>query len=66
LAVLAFLSRWNQPLVRLLLIALGKQIAMHVAATSPASLSVEDLDADSVAREREVLIEQAKASGKPA
>ena len=44
---------------------LGKQIAMHIAATSPASLSVEDLDAESVAREREVLIEQAKASGKP-
>ena len=44
---------------------LGKQLAMHIAATSPASLSVEDLDADMVAREREVLIEQAKASGKP-
>ena len=47
------------------LITLGKQIAMHIAATSPASLSVEDLDADSVVRERDVLIEQAKASGKP-
>ena len=47
------------------LFALGKQIAMHIAATSPASLSVEDLDAVSVARERDVLIEQAKASGKP-
>lgn len=44
---------------------LGKQIAMHIAATSPASLSVEDLDAEAVSREREVLIEQAKASGKP-
>ena len=44
---------------------LGKQLAMHIAATSPASLSVEELDADMVAREREVLIEQAKASGKP-
>jgi elongation factor Ts len=44
---------------------LGKQIAMHIAATSPASLSVDDLDADMVARERDVLIEQAKASGKP-
>ena len=31
----------------------------------PYSLSIEDLDADSVARERDVLIEQAKASGKP-
>jgi len=47
------------------LVALGKQIAMHIAATSPASLSIEDLDADAVARERDVLIEHAKASGKP-
>ncbi|MGC6518204.1 MAG: translation elongation factor Ts [Candidatus Puniceispirillaceae bacterium] len=47
------------------LTGLGKQLAMHIAATSPASLSVEDLDADLVSREREVLIEQAKASGKP-
>ena len=44
---------------------LGKQIAMHIAATSPVSLSVEDLDAETVARERDVLIEQAKSSGKP-
>ena len=44
---------------------LGKQIAMHIAATSPASLSIADLDQDAVARERDVLIEQAKASGKP-
>ena len=47
------------------LTTLGKQLAMHIAATSPASLSVEDLDKDMVARERDVLIEQAKASGKP-
>ena len=44
---------------------LGKQIAMHIAATSPASLSVDDLDSETVQRERDVLIEQAKASGKP-
>ena len=44
---------------------LGKQIAMHIAATSPASLSISDLDPEVVARERDVLIEQAKASGKP-
>ncbi len=43
---------------------LGKQIAMHIAATSPASLSIADLDEEDVQREREVLIEQAKASGK--
>ena len=47
------------------LVSLGKQIAMHIAATSPASLSIEDLDSEAVEREREVLIEQAKASGKP-
>ena len=44
---------------------LGKQIAMHIAATSPASLSISDLDPEAIARERDVLIEQAKASGKP-
>ena len=43
----------------------GKQLAMHIAATSPASLSVDDLDPAMVQRERDVLIEQAKASGKP-
>jgi elongation factor Ts len=47
------------------LTALGKQLAMHIAATSPASLSVDDLDPAMVQRERDVLIEQAKASGKP-
>jgi elongation factor Ts len=43
----------------------ARQIAMHVAAASPQSVSVEALDPASVARERAVLIEQAKASGKP-
>ncbi len=47
------------------LAALGKLLAMHIAATSPASLSVDDLDPAMVQRERDVLIEQAKASGKP-
>ncbi len=44
---------------------LGKQIAMHVAATSPQSVTIEDLDASVVERERNVLAEQARASGKP-
>ena len=44
---------------------LGKQIAMHVAATNPASIAVDDLDPELVAREREVLSEQARQSGKP-
>ncbi len=45
--------------------AIGKQIAMHVAATSPLSLNKDELDADVVAKERAVLVEQAKESGKP-
>ena len=42
----------------------GKQIAMHIAATSPKSLNIDDLDKDLVQREREVLIDQAMSSGK--
>jgi len=45
--------------------ALGKQIAMHIAATNPASLDVASLDQSLIARERDVLTEQARASGKP-
>ncbi len=44
---------------------IGKQIAMHVAATDPASLSEADLDPALVEREKHVLSEQARASGKP-
>ncbi len=44
---------------------LGKQIGMHIAATNPLALSVEDLDADVVERERQVFITQAQESGKP-
>ena len=44
---------------------IGKQVAMHVAATSPASLSEADLDPALVAREKQVLTEQARESGKP-
>ncbi|MCP4935454.1 MAG: elongation factor Ts [bacterium] len=45
--------------------AIGKQIAMHVAATSPLSLNKDELDPDVIAKERAVLVEQAKESGKP-
>ena len=44
---------------------LGKELAMHIAATSPSSISVSDLSPDIVERERSVLIEQAMSSGKP-
>ncbi|MDF1793391.1 MAG: translation elongation factor Ts [Thalassobaculaceae bacterium] len=43
---------------------LGKQIAMHVAATAPQSLSTDDLDPAAIERERSVLVEQARDSGK--
>ena len=44
---------------------LGKELAMHIAATSPSSISVNDLSPDIVERERSVLIDQAMSSGKP-
>ena len=47
------------------LTALGKQLAMHVAAAAPASLSADDLDPEMVAKERQILIDQAMQSGKP-
>ncbi len=47
------------------LLETGKQVAMHIAATSPKSLNIEDLDTEIVDRERQVLIDQAIASGKP-
>lgn len=43
---------------------LGKQIAMHVAAANPQSVSVDTLDPAAVARERDILKEQARSSGK--
>jgi elongation factor Ts len=47
------------------ILTLGKQIAMHIAATSPQSLNIEDLDNEMVQREKQVLIDQALSSGKP-
>ncbi len=44
---------------------LGKQVAMHVAAANPQSVSQDDLDPELVERERAILAEQARASGKP-
>jgi len=47
------------------LTALGKQIAMHVAAANPLALNADDLDADLIERERSIAMEKAKESGKP-
>ncbi|WP_174301507.1 translation elongation factor Ts [Caulobacter sp. S45] len=44
---------------------MGRKIGMHIAATSPLSLSVDDIDPAAVERERAIFSEQAQASGKP-
>jgi len=44
----------------------GKQVAMHIAAANPQAVDTTSLDQDLVERERAVLTEQAKESGKPA
>jgi elongation factor Ts len=43
----------------------GKQIAMHVAAANPLFLNKDSVDQDALDRERAVLVEQARASGRP-
>ncbi|NVK62447.1 MAG: elongation factor Ts [Rhodobacteraceae bacterium] len=45
--------------------AFGKQVAMHIAAANPASLSAADLDQAVVEKERQVQIDIARQSGKP-
>ncbi|WP_026440060.1 translation elongation factor Ts [Acidocella facilis] len=44
---------------------LGRQIGMHVAATRPDALTIAEVDPAALEREKNVLIEKAKASGKP-
>jgi elongation factor Ts len=46
--------------------AFGKQVAMHIAAANPQSVTIESLDQAVIERERAILTEQAKESGKPA
>ncbi|OYV32447.1 MAG: translation elongation factor Ts [Rhodospirillales bacterium 20-64-7] len=45
--------------------SLGRQIGMHVAATRPDALSIAEVDPAALEREKAVLSEQARASGKP-
>jgi len=47
------------------LAALGKQLAMHVAAAQPQSVDRDGVDVTALERERTVLADQARASGKP-
>ena len=43
----------------------ARQVAMHVAAANPQALSAAELDQSIVEREKNILTEQARESGKP-
>ncbi len=45
---------------------LGKDVAMHIAASHPIAISEDDVDADALAKEKEIFEVQAAESGKPA
>jgi len=47
------------------LAAIGRQVAMHVAATNPLAATRDDMDAEVVEREKQIFIDTAKESGKP-
>ena len=44
---------------------LARDLAMHIAATNPMGVSPEDIPEEDRAREHSILVEQAKAEGKP-
>ena len=43
---------------------IGKKLSMHIAASSPKSISVDDLDEDIIESEKNIITEQLKGSGK--
>ena len=45
--------------------AIGRQVAMHVAATNPLAATIDEVPAEIADRERAVYLEEAKESGKP-
>ncbi len=47
------------------LAAIGRQVAMHVAATNPLAATRDDMDAEVVEREKKIFSESARESGKP-
>jgi elongation factor Ts len=47
------------------LAALGRQIAMHIAAANPVALTPADVDPALVEREKAIFADQSRASGKP-
>ncbi len=46
--------------------ALGKDVAMHIAASNPTCVSEDQVPEDMLAKEKEILVAQAEGSGKPA
>ena len=44
---------------------LGRQVGMHIAASTPEAVDIDGVDPASLAREKSVLVEQARASGRP-
>ena len=44
---------------------LGRDLAMHIAASKPKSIDASGVDAEAIATERRIAIEKAKESGKP-
>jgi len=48
-----------------LIMDLGKQIAMHIAALNPISLNIEDVDKDILSKEKAIITEQANETGRP-
>ena len=57
IAVLVALDKANNEL--------GKDVAMHIAASNPMAISPEDVDSELLAKEREIYQAQAAESGKP-
>jgi elongation factor Ts len=47
------------------LVALGRQVAMHIAASNPQAVDPSGLDPQVVARERDILADKFRAQGKP-
>ena len=43
----------------------AKNVAMHIAATSPIGISPEDVPAETLAREKDIYMDQARQTGKP-
>ena len=44
---------------------LGKDVAMHIAASNPLSVDIDDISKDVVSKEKEIYLDQAKQQNKP-